>query len=296
MMKSDDELLPTTLLSNADMLETILKQLSPKALGLAECTCRDIRIAATSSSGVWLAVATHHIQGPLSRCPDECSFWKQLCCEVCRQQRDDLVHRVVTSSVDRDEENGSNLLTASTCAGATTLAVAARCGCADGVACYWSSAAIEDGDAAHETLGLWPAPKHFTLVSSVRLQPYRSRDQPSVEDQLVTLPIYAPCAAYVRSTSSQLRTPTVSVAHNDTLQTIARFEPPLLLLPGDSLSVELRGAAQRCPTIYGTTDFYICVSHVAMRGHSFQFGLLYAVRCADAGLRQIARRLDKLKS
>lgn len=53
MMESDDELLPTTLLSNADMLETILKQLSPKALGLAECTCRDIRIAATSSSGVW---------------------------------------------------------------------------------------------------------------------------------------------------------------------------------------------------------------------------------------------------
>lgn len=259
------------LTNDADCLSSILRALPPRELAKCECVCADMHLASTAD--IWRDAGqrvvdvrvTAELVKTLSR-----NEWKQLCRmadRIGKMQEAVGFRDCQSSTTDHFTERASNVLTPSRCCEGRPKCLE-ECGCWRGAACYWSSAAIEDGALAFESLSLTPPgpARAWILVTELLIRPYRAFWHPGA-------PVYAPreAAARIRGRAGS-ESPTVCtikqpVAHQaDALQTIASFDPPLLLTPHCTVEIELCGAVQRCPAEFGTTDFYVCLSHVCARG------------------------------
>ena len=170
--------------ANADTLELILKCLPPASLRSAELVSREFRTAA--SEDVWAEVASRIVRMPTMP-PHHWDerfnmswrlIWKRFCWFVEAAPADgpvdtwtsNLAVNILASSEDTPTQGAGNLLEMSLCDGSQP----GQCRCGRGVSCHWSSAPIEVGDTAQETLTCWLKRAGWSLVHQLSLKPFQA--------------------------------------------------------------------------------------------------------------------------
>jgi hypothetical protein len=189
-------------------------------------------------------------------------------------KNDDLLSDIVqTSSVDRAEENGRNLLRTSFCHMLLNsyrdqvdlnprlgIQFQRRCGCMHGHPCYWSSAGTA---SLHDNEEILCSPNHSLMViTAFQITPYQSFFHPN-------FPIYAPYSTQLQfvlpdRTTVYYESPPYEVASTSSDQLFALPRPQLFC--GGFIKIRLLGKRQAQPV--GPSDFYTCLSHVSVLGKS----------------------------
>jgi hypothetical protein len=189
-----------------------------------------------------------------------------------RQIESQLFSDVVqTSSVDRQEENGRNLLTESYCHNLLNLyrhqiqnnprlgiQIQARCGCMHGQPCYWSSAGTASPDDNEEIL--FSAIHSLIVLTGFHITAYQSFFHPN-------FPIYAPYMTQLQlllpdRATVYYQSPVYEVVSDSSNQWFPL--PNQQLFCGGFIKIRLLGKRQAQPI--GPSDFYTCLSHASVSG------------------------------
>jgi hypothetical protein len=190
----------------------------------------------------------------------------------CSSQGNLLHSNIYTSSVDREEEGGNNLLSESFChtcieryshqlSNNQNLGIQfqMQCGCYFGHPCYWSSKGTSSQDDNEELVF---TPQHsLLLISSFQITPYQSFFHPN-------FPIYAPFSVqlqFVSSTNQNLSYYDSPVFNMEptSLQQSFQLPHPVLFCSGN-IKIRLFGKRESQPI--GPSDYYVCLSYVGVSG------------------------------